>query len=155
MVSIFTWSGTETDTANKAVGLSIARRLLLILVLLTGTPASLQAAPNEQGVTLRVQPRICVIPADEQTCSMRILVTWTTANNRDVCLHYAQDTEFLQCWQAQQSGEFSMAVARLENINLHLLDAQTLEVLSEVEIPVIKRDLRDTRRRRRHAWSVF
>lgn len=155
MVSNFTRSGTQSDTAIMSVGSAIPMCLLAALVFWTAAPASLQAAADDEINTLRVQPRLCVMPADQQTCSMQLVVTWRVAKNRNVCLQLPGEAQFLQCWQAQQSGEFSMTLARAENVNLHLLDAQTLEVLGDVEIPVIKRDLRDTRRRRRHAWSIF
>lgn len=86
---------------------------------------------------------------------MQMLVSWTAVSDISVCLKFPEQAEALHCWQAQQQGEFSASVSREENVSVQLLDSQTNQILSEVEIPVIKRDLRDTRRRRRHAWSIF
>jgi hypothetical protein len=144
-----------SDTAFSAVGLSMAVRLVSVLLFWMGAPALLQATTLGQEVTLHAQPRICVVPAGEQSCSLQLQVTWTSVTPRNVCLQLHGQSTTLQCWQAQQSGDFSMMLAQTENILIQLLDAQNFEVLSEVGIPVIKRDLRDTRRRRRHAWSVF
>ena len=144
-----------SDTAHWAVGFPIAVRLLAAGLLWILTPGSLQAAASGDEVTMEARPRICVTPAGEQACSVQLLVTWTSTTSRNVCLHLHGRSESLQCWEAQQAGTFSTALAQPENILIQLLDAENLEVLSEIAIPVIKRDLRDTRRRRRHAWSIF
>ena len=141
----------RSDTAFFAVGWSIAVRLLAVMMFWLLAPGVLQA----DEISLQAQPRLCVVPAGEQHCSLQLQVSWTAATLRDVCLHLNGQTESLQCWQAQQAGTFSIALTQTHNILIQLLDAQNLEVLREVDIPVIKRDLRDTRRRRRHAWSVF
>lgn len=140
-----------SDTASSAVGGSIAVRLLAVTMLWLSAPGSLQA----DEINLQAQPRICVVPAGEENCSVQLQVSWTSANLRDVCLHLNGQSQSLQCWQAQDAGELSIALQQTDNILIQLLDAQNLEVLSELGIPVIKRDLRDSRRRRRHAWSVF
>ncbi|TFH74607.1 DUF3019 domain-containing protein [Gammaproteobacteria bacterium LSUCC0112] len=155
MLKIVTEFRRLSDTAFSAVGLSMAGRLIGVLLLWMGAPALFQATTPGQEVTLHAQPRICVVPADKQRCSLQLKVAWTSATPRHVCLQLHGQSATLQCWQAQQSGDFSMMLAQTENILIQLLDAQTLEVLSDIDIPVIKRDLRDTRRRRRHAWSVF
>jgi len=140
-----------SDTAAFAVGWSIAVRSLAMMLFWLSVPGLLQA----DEVSLQAQPRLCVVPVGEQSCSLKLQVSWTSATFRDVCLHLNGQPESLQCWQAQQAGTFSVALTQTQNILIQLLDAENLEVLSEVGIPVITRDLRDTRRRRRHAWSVF
>lgn len=151
MLKNVTQCRSASDTASWAVGLSIAVRMLIVMMFWLWAPGLLQA----DEVTLQAQPRICVVPAGEQSCSMQLQVSWTSASLRDVCLHLNGQSQSLQCWQAQDAGEFSIALEQTDNILIQLLDAQNLGVLSELGIPVIKRDLRDTRRRRRHAWSVF
>jgi len=155
MLKNFTWSGTTSDTACLAVGFSMPAKLLCTIALWICIPGLMQPTTAEETVTLRAQPRICVMTPSEQLCSMQMLVSWTAVSDIDVCLKFPEQAEALHCWQAQQQGEFSVSVSREENVSVQLLDAQTNRILSEVEIPVIKRDLRDTRRRRRHAWSIF
>lgn len=86
---------------------------------------------------------------------MQISVTWTADSQMDMCVKLGNQDELLHCWKAQKKGEFSLAVERSENTDIQLVDAQTLQLLSQIQIPVMTRDLRDTRRRRRHAWSIF
>jgi hypothetical protein len=155
MLKNFTGSGITSCTASGAVEIPIAVRLLGVMLLWMLAPALTQATMTDNEVSFHAQPRICVMPAGEQTCSIQLLITWTSVTSRNVCLHFHGHSEHLHCWEAQQAGSFSMALAQTDNIHVQLLDAQTLDVLSTIEIPVIKRDVRDTRRRRRHAWSVF
>ncbi len=155
MLRRFTRSGIETDTAHSSVGISIPVKILSALVLWMYPTAFLHAESPDDTVSLRVQPRICVMAAGEQTCAMQMLVSWVATSSMNVCLKFPEQVENLHCWQSQQTGEYTVAVSRVDNVSVQLLNAQTGEILSEVEIPVIKRDLRDTRRRRRHAWSIF
>lgn len=151
MLNKVTQCRRKSDTAPFAVGWSMAVRWLAVMMVLMLAPGLLQA----DEINLQVQPRICVVAPGEQSCSLQLQVSWTSATLRDVCLHLNGQSDSLQCWQAQQAGTFSIALTQTHNILIQLLDAQNLEVLSELGIPVITRDLRDTRRRRRHAWSVF
>ena len=165
MLKRLTGDRSVSDTDNSAVGLSIGHRFVgaavfagtVFCAALSGiaAPTLLQAATNDPAASLRVQPRLCVMTAADEVCVMQLQVVWTTVVERNVCLHLPDQQQTLPCWQAQQAGEFSLTIARAENVSVQLLDEQTREVLSEVEIPVIQRDLRDTRRRRRHAWSIF
>tara|TARA_R110002072_G_scaffold170552_2_gene324157 strand:+ start:90722 stop:91189 length:468 start_codon:yes stop_codon:yes gene_type:complete len=155
MLKIFTGSGKNSDTACRTVALCVPVWLSRAILLWICAPTFALATSVEEYVTLSAQPRICVMTPGEQVCSMQMLVSWTAVSDISVCLKFPEQAEALHCWQAQQQGEFSVSVSREENVSVQLLDAQTNQILSEVEIPVIKRDLRDTRRRRRHAWSIF
>jgi hypothetical protein len=116
---------------------------------------AMPAAIAEAGVTLEARPQLCVIAPGEELCIAQMHLQWTAAIERDVCIGFAHQSEFLQCWEGEQRGEHRVDLAHNDNITVRLHDAQSGQVLAELDIPVIKRDLRDTRRRRRHAWSIF
>lgn len=109
----------------------------------------------DEGVTLSAQPRLCVIAPDEELCQLQLQLSWMAEHDRDVCLKLAEQAGFLQCWQARRQGDYTVELSRESNISVLLQDAETGQILSQIDIPVIKRDLRDSRRRRRHAWSIF
>jgi hypothetical protein len=152
-------------TAQRAVGSCIAVfrsagvESFWIVLWLLGVFAAGICSPTKsyaaEAVTLRVVPKLCVKPVGNELCAMQISATWTASTAMDVCLRFGEETEPLQCWQSQRQGELSVATEREGNTAVQLLDAHTLAVLSAVEISVIERDVRDTRRRRRHAWSIL
>ena len=48
-----------------------------------------------------------------------------------------------------------MPVEREQNTTVQLVDPGTDAVLLESLIPVLTRELRDSRKRRRHVWSIL
>lgn len=138
------------DTVCRTVGLPIA--CLLALFPWQFAEAATGAGEN---LTLEVRPRVCVRLASEETCAMHLQIRWQAEHERDVCLRFAGDENSLQCWQAQRQGVWEMSFERDNNTTVQLVDPVSEAVLLESLIPVISRDLRDTRRRRRHVWSIL
>lgn len=127
--------------------------LLLTVALPSGQSQVVSAA--ESLYELQVRPRVCVTLASDSLCAMELEVSWSAPVLADVCLKLRDDDSALQCWQQQRSGEFAVTLERDSNAMLQLLDASLQTVLNEVEITVVSRDLKDSRRRRRHAWSIL
>lgn len=144
-----------SDTADRTVGLPASSKTMAAMLLCVLMTLTLPAALADENVALSAQPRLCVIAPGDQLCSLQLRLSWSADRDRDVCLRLSEQTEFLHCWQAQQQGEYTVELAHDDNITVQLQDAQTGRILGQLDIPVIKRDLRDTRRRRRHAWSIF
>jgi hypothetical protein len=140
--------------ASDAVGFPVAFSILWVIALLVYSPSQALAV-SEDAVTLRVLPKLCVKPMGDRMCAMQMTMTWIAVLEMDVCLKFKEDAELLHCWQAQRQGEISIAVEREGNITVQLLNHQSREVLIELQINVIERDLRETRRRRRHVWSIL
>lgn len=116
---------------------------------------TLHAASTAGGFAMQVRPRLCVLTPGESVCVMQFSVTWSAPAATDVCLTLAGDLIPLQCWQSQRDGEFEMRVERRDSTLVQLRDANNDALLLEEQIPIISRDLRDTRTRRRHAWSIL
>lgn len=117
--------------------------------------STLQAASPAGGFAMQVRPRLCVLMPGESVCVMQFSVTWSAPAATDVCLTLAGELAPLQCWQAQRDGEFEMRVERRDSTLVQLRDANNDALLLEEQIPIISRDLRETRTRRRHAWSIL
>lgn len=134
-------------------------RALAILLLVGIADAAMQpqsaAATAGSSYDLRVRPRVCVVLGDESSCTMLMAVTWSAPVQSDVCLKLAQEAEVLQCWEQQRVGEYEFEFRHGSNAVVQLLDAVSNAVLSEAEVSVVSRDLRDSRRRRRHVWSII
>lgn len=127
------------------------------LLLMTVMP-SLQwqvAAAADSLYELQVRPRVCVTLASDSVCAMDLAVTWSATQVVDVCLKLSDADTTLGCWQQQRTGELAVTLERDSNAMLQLLDASLETVLNEAEITVVSRDLKDSRRRRRHAWSIL
>lgn len=128
--------------------------LLLLSVLLPSGHSQVVSAADST-YALHVRPRVCVTFTSDSLCAMELEVTWSAPVLADVCLKIKEANATLQCWQQQRTGDFTVALARDSNAMLQLLDASLETVLNEVEITVVSRDLRDSRRRRRHVWSIL
>jgi|GEM_PF-797025 len=154
-MNIFACRRVSADTVSKTVDFVSSAKTLSVLWTWLLLPVSIPAVAAEAGVTLEAHPQLCVIAPGEELCVVQMHLQWTTARERDVCIGFAHQPDFLQCWVGQQRGDHRVDLAYDENITVRLHDAQSGQILAELDIPVIKRDLRDTRRRRRHAWSIF
>ncbi|MGB4247585.1 MAG: DUF3019 domain-containing protein [Pseudohongiellaceae bacterium] len=141
-------------TVSTTVGMRV--RLVFLLLLMAGVPTDLsQVSAADSLYELQVRPRVCVTLASDSLCAMELEVSWSAPMAADVCLKLREDDTALQCWQQQRTGELTVALERDSNTMLQLLDASLETVLNEVEITVVSRDLKDSRRRRRHAWSIL
>ncbi len=138
-----------------------ANRLQLSLLALA-TLAALLAIPTGQaseerapGYTLSVRPSICVSYNSDEPCEMSMQVSWEGAAAADVCLRDAMLTPMLQCWQDTDRGSATIAYANTVDVRYQLVEEVSLGVLAEADVKVINRDLRDSRKRRRHVWSIL
>lgn len=85
---------------------------------------------------------------------MELEVSWQSPHAMDLCLRLRDGDETLQCWRQAREGHFRMSYASESAITLQLVSG-SLSVLDEVEVKVLSRDPRDSRRRRRHVWSIL
>ncbi len=141
---------SSSCTVFTTVGCAMALSLVLILA---GTP--LYAASPPSGFAMQVRPRLCVLSPGESVCVMQFSVIWSATTATDVCLTFAGELEALRCWQQEREGEFEMKVERRQSALVQLREANSDTLLLEEHIPIISRDMRDTRSRRRHAWSIL
>lgn len=138
---------------------SPARKLLLgCLALATAGPASYSAGANADRATdyrLSIKPSICVSYDSEAPCEMLMLVSWEASQNADVCLKQAMQEPDLFCWQNARRGSVDIAYTDYVDLVYQLVEESSSVVLAEAEVMVINRDLRSSRKRRRHVWSIL
>ncbi len=141
------------------VVISIAR---LCSILLPGIGSlMLLAFPSRASETdaaewrLSVRPSICVSYDSGQPCTMAMEVRWEADAQADVCLRDALDEPPLHCWENALQGSVEVSYSNTEDVLYQLVEQATDTVLAEAEIKVINRDLRSSRTRRRHVWSIL
>ncbi len=82
-------------------------------------------------------------------------VSWQASVPSDVCLLQAQREGALVCWDFAREGSTDVQYADTSDVQYHLVDAKSRAVLAEADVVVINRDLRTSRKRRRHVWSIL
>jgi len=129
--------------------------LALLAGLVLTIPAGQASEERAPVYTLSVRPSICVSYDSEQPCSMSMEVSWEGDASADVCLRDAMLTPMLHCWENSAHGSVAIDYANTEDVRYQLVEESSLGVLAETEVKVINRDLRDSRKRRRHVWSIL
>jgi hypothetical protein len=130
-------------------------------LLLAALPAALLAFPGKASESdapefrLFVRPSICVSYDSEEPCTMSMEVRWEGEAPADVCLRDAEAPPMLHCWQDSARGRVEIDYANTIDVRYQLVEEGSLGVLAEAEVKVINRDLRDSRKRRRHVWSIL
>lgn len=114
-----------------------------------------QAATQDVEYELQVKPRVCITLDSNSACAMQLIVSWSAPVSMDICLKLEDDDAMLGCWKQQREGEFELELSRMNNAVVQLLDPVSNVVLNEAEVTIVSRDLRDSRRRRRHVWSII
>jgi hypothetical protein len=85
---------------------------------------------------------------------MAMTVSWTAPQDSAVCLREADESEALHCWDAARSGSVELSYSNTEDVTYQLV-ALDGTLLATCEIKVINRDMRSSRSRRRHVWSIL
>lgn len=104
---------------------------------------------------MEVQPNICVSHGEEGPCNMAVSISWNARTPGDVCIKLKSMETALRCWRGASSGMVETEFNSGENETILLQSTGDGTVLVEKEITVVSRNLRDTRRRRRHVWSIL
>jgi hypothetical protein len=136
---------------------SPAARILLAALAcsLAAIPAGQASEEPASGFKLLVRPSICVSYNSDEPCAMSMQVSWEGEMAADVCLRDASLTPMLHCWQNSNRGSVAIDYANTVDVRYQLVEEASLGVLAEAEVKVINRDLRDSRKRRRHVWSIL
>lgn len=147
----------HNTTQHPRKFLQQARQLALSLLpaLLLAVPAGQASEGRAPAYTLLVRPSICVSYDSAAPCTMSMQVSWEGEAPADVCLRDAIATPMLHCWQDTSRGSVAIDYANTVDVRYQLVDEMSLGVLAEADVKVINRDLRDSRKRRRHVWSIL
>lgn len=118
-------------------------------------PAVYAADTTATGYVLEVQPSICVSYDSEEPCMMSMQVSWQGSGAAEVCLRELLRDPMLQCWQNATNGSIELSFVNAEDVQYQLQDAESDSPLAVADVKVINRDLRNSRKRRRHVWSIL
>lgn len=139
---------------QRRIHLASLRLLLLAGALLL--PAASGAQPADTAAyRLQVRPSICVSYDSAAPCRMSMQVSWESRSAADVCLLQALSDEPLACWDNARRGDTEVHYADTADVRYQLVDAKSRDLLAEADVVVINRDLRSSRKRRRHVWSIL
>lgn len=129
---------------------------LLLLALLSPVMLGAQGGfAKEEEFRLLVRPSICVSYDSSAPCVMSMQLSWEAPRLVAVCLRETEAEGSLRCWDDARAGQHEVQYADSADTHYLLVDAATHAVLAEAEVVVINRDLRDSRKRRRHVWSIL
>jgi hypothetical protein len=149
---------TRQNNNNSSRDTSIKTQHVMwpvLAVLLLAVPSGQASEEDSPGYKLLVRPSICVSYDSEAPCTMSMQVTWEGEAPADVCLRDATSTPMLHCWENSNRGSVAIDYANTIDVLYQLVEETSLGVLAEAEIKVINRDLRESRKRRRHVWSIL
>lgn len=134
---------------------SILTALVLSTFWLSAVPRTAAGAAADDNYELLIRPSICVSYDSEDPCVMMLNISWAGGSGEPVCLKTAADDEYITCWSNQATGDTEQPYENSANVVYQLVSMHNNRVLAEAEVQVISRDLRDSRRRRRHVWSIL
>ena len=86
---------------------------------------------------------------------MDLQVNWEGPARGELCLRELMRDPLLQCWLNTESGNVDIKFADTVDVLYQLQDSATQGALAETPVTVINRDLRNSRKRRRHVWSIL
>ena len=130
-------------------------RLAVVLACLLPLLSVRAVAQEGSQYSLSVRPSICVSYNSDEPCTMAVQAEWQSNDPADVCLRDAQVAPPLRCWEDSNSGSAALEYSSTVDGLYQLIEEASLGVLAETEIKVINRDLRSSRKRRRHVWSIL
>lgn len=107
--------------------------------------------------SMQVRPSICVSYNSDEPCTMALRVSWQGPSAAEVCLHELMRDPLLQCWQNSNNGNLDLNFANTGDVQYQLQQGSvaTANPVAAADVKVINRDLRNSRKRRRHVWSIL
>ncbi|MES2603689.1 MAG: DUF3019 domain-containing protein [Pseudomonadota bacterium] len=107
--------------------------------------------------SLQVRPSICVSYNSDEPCTMALRVSWQGPPSAEVCLHELMRDPLLQCWQNSANGNLELNFANSGDVQYQLQQGNAVPAnpVAVADVKVINRDLRNSRKRRRHVWSIL
>lgn len=124
-------------------------------VLVFGVCRVQAADTSDSAYSLRVRPSICVSYNGDEPCRMDLQVSWEGPVRAELCLRELLRDPLLQCWKNAARGSVDIEFANSSDVLYQLQDSITQGALAESPVTVINRDLRNSRKRRRHVWSIL
>ena len=118
--------------------------------------ASARAATSVQhdDITLELQPRVCTLAANDDTCDTTVRAQWRSPRNESLCLVIVDRPDIRRCWEDFSDGVYQVELSFDRDLTVELRDPQLQTVLASETIAVIKQALQ-LRRKRRQPWNLL
>lgn len=124
-------------------------------ILLWQTCQPVLAAGDESAYALHARPSVCVSYNSDEPCTMSLELDWSGPLLPGLCLREQQREQALQCWRNATRGKLDIDFANTADVLYLLQNPATSDSLADTSVKVINRDLRSSRMRRRHVWSIL
>ena len=105
-------------------------------------------------IELQLQPRVCTLSADEDTCNATVKARWRAARSESLCLVIVDRPDVKRCWEDYAEGTYSVELTFDKELTVQLRDPDLERVLASQTIAVIKEALQ-LRRKRRQPWNLL
>ena len=104
-------------------------------------------------VRLILRPDQCVALHQGQDCYVNIKLNWTASSQDKYCLFSSQQSQAIQCWGMNVSGQYRAEIIASRNVSFTLRKADSKKVLASTELEmawVYKKG-----KRQHSSWRVF
>lgn len=126
----------------------------IAVVLLAGASASAATGEPPGDITLELQPRLCTLSADDDTCDTTVRAQWRSPRNESLCLVIVDRPDIRRCWEDFSDGVYQVELSFNQDLTVELRDPQLQTVLASATIAVIRQALQ-LRRKRRQPWNLL
>lgn len=105
-------------------------------------------------IQLSLKPQLCTLAENESHCDALVEIEWTSTQLENLCVEILQFPEIEQCWENHQQGRHQVELVFDTDLEVHLNDSQSNEVLASRTLKIIREAIR-YRRKRREPWNIF
>jgi|SRR5450631_2390006 hypothetical protein len=106
------------------------------------------------GIHLELNPRVCILAANETQCSTTVHANWHSAQAESLCLVILGRSDVKRCWEHYSQGTYSIELVFSDDLLFELKDSRLDTVLASEALRIIREAIR-YRHRRRDPWNIF
>lgn len=126
----------------------------IVFALLACGSAGAATSVQHDDITLELQPRVCTLSADDDTCDTTVRAQWRSPRNESLCLVIVDRPDIGRCWEDFSDGVYQVELSFNKDLTVELRDPDLQTVLASETIAVIKQALQ-LRRKRRQPWNLL
>lgn len=114
----------------------------------------LQLPAGDKPAFIDIQPRRCLLRANQNECRTQLVVTWHTDKNTDVCLYEGDEQLELACWENAVRGATKVSFVGSEDTNYSLKNKQGLILVDAVfVVGMVEKNRHKPHFRKRRMWG--
>jgi hypothetical protein len=125
----------------------------LLSAIASGGAVAASDAPSD-AIKLELTPRICTLPAGDESCDTVVTAQWRAPRDESLCLLIVGQPQVRRCWENHAEGVYTVRLVFNQDLLVELRDMQLQKVLASEAIAVIREALR-LRRKRRQPWDIL